>query len=129
MSEGDNQANIMLALGRGATRLFRNHVGQGWTGKFARTEGPFTILLEARRCTFGLCVGSSDLVGWKTVTITPDMVGQRVALFTAIEVKRNTGGVTSEDQSKFVTAVRMAGGLAGVARNPDEARVIVGDKP
>jgi hypothetical protein len=126
MSESDNQAEIMLALGRGNTRLFRNHVGQGWTGKVARTEGQFTILMNARRCSFGLTVGSSDLVGWHTVTITPDMVGKRVAVFTGIEVKRDTGGVTSEDQTKFGAAVQRSGGLWGVARNPDEARLIVG---
>jgi hypothetical protein len=81
--------------------------------------------MNARRCAFGLAVGSSDLVGWHTVTITEDMVGQRVALFTAIEVKRDDGGVTSTEQTKFVAAVRGAGGLGGVARNPDEARLIV----
>lgn len=124
--ELDNQANILLSLGRGDSRLFRNHVGQGWTGKLARTEGPFTILMNARRCTFGLAVGSSDVVGWTTVTITPEMVGQRIAVFSALEIKRTKGGVTSEEQSKFVAAVQRAGGLAGVVRNPDEGAAILG---
>jgi ribosomal protein S19 len=36
---------------------------------------------------FGLCKGSADLIGWKRVTVTPEMVGSTVAVFTSIEVK------------------------------------------
>ena len=38
--------------------------------------------------------GASDLIGFTTVEITPEMVGQKAAIFTAIEVKRETGRVS-----------------------------------
>ncbi len=92
-------------------RLFRNN-----TGRLQDAQG--------RWVEFGLCVGSSDLIGWTTLEITPDMVGQRVAVFTAVEVKTPTGRVKPE-QENFIARVREAGGRAGIARNPDEARDII----
>lgn len=104
------QNQIRLALGRGLTRLFRNN-----TGALKDQNG--------RLVTFGLCKGSSDLIGWRTTTITPDMVGQRLAVFVAIEVK-DKGRPTAE-QLAFVKAVRDAGGLAGIARGIPEAQAIL----
>jgi hypothetical protein len=69
---------------------------------------------------YGLQPGSSDLIGWRTVTITPDMVGQQVAVFTSIEVKTPTGRVKPEQQ-QWLDAVQAAGGIAGVARNVEDA--------
>ena len=71
--------------------------------------------------------GSSDLIGWTTKPITPDMVGKDVAIFTAIEIKTKTGRVSNE-QDNFLAAVRLAGGIAGVARSEEEAVEIVIDK-
>jgi hypothetical protein len=68
----------------------------------------------------GLHKGSSDLIGWKTVEITPDMVGQHVAIFTAVEVKTGSGRTTAE-QEQFLQAVRAAGGIGVVMR--DESQV------
>jgi len=104
--------NIRLGVGElPNVRLFRNN-----TGKLQDATG--------RWVEFGLCVGSSDLIGWTTREITPDMVGQKVAVFTAIEVKTATGTV-SNDQENFIRRVREAGGIAGIARTPDEARDII----
>src|SRR3978361_871677 len=124
MTEADIQAAIMLDLGRGAPRVFRNHVAKGFTGEFVRTEAGFTVLKNARRASFGLCVGSSDVIGFRTVVITPNLVGKTVAVFIAIEVKA-AAGRPSPKQSAFIRAVQQAGGLAGIARSVDEARAIV----
>jgi len=70
--------------------------------------------------TFGLCKGSADLIGWRSVTITPEMVGQQVAVFTSIEVKSSSGRVKPEQQ-QWLNAVQAAGGIAGVARSVGEA--------
>ena len=104
------QNHIRLALGRGHTRLWRNN-----TGALKDPSG--------RLVRYGLCAGSSDLIGFTTVTITPDMVGQQLAVFTAIEVKDR--GRPTPEQLRFIDAVRAAGGRAGVARSVDEATAIV----
>lgn len=108
--EAKVQNAIRLALGRGLVRLFRNN-----TGALKDQQG--------RLVTFGLCKGSSDLIGWRTTTITPDMVGRDLAVFVAIEVKDK--GRATPEQLAFIDAVRKAGGLAGVARNIDEAQAII----
>lgn len=77
---------------------------------------------------FGLARGSADLIGWRTVTITPDMVGQRIAVFTSIEVKTPTGRLTPA-QHNWQAAVRSAGGIAGVARSVTDALAILKDTP
>lgn len=124
MSESDTQAAILLDLGRGDSRLFRNHVAKGWTGEFVRVDGPFTIIRNARRGSFGLCVGSSDTIGIKRTLVTPQMVGSTLGVFTAIEVK-DAGGRRREEQIKFVRMVQSFGGYAGFAISVDEARAIV----
>lgn len=109
-AESTIQSRIMLALGRGLSRVFRNSVG-------------VTTMPNGNTIRYGLCTGSSDLIGWTTQTITADMVGQRVAVFTAVEVKAERGRPTKE-QLAFIAAVVNAGGIAGVCRSPEEALVL-----
>jgi hypothetical protein len=75
---------------------------------------------------YGLQPGSSDLIGWRTVTITPEMVGQQVAVFTSIEVKTPTGRVKPEQQ-QWLDAVQAAGGIAGVARSVEDAQALTAE--
>ncbi len=77
-SETALQNEIRLELGkRSNVRMFRNNVGM------------------INGVQFGLCVGSSDLIGFKSMTITPEMVGQKIAVFTALEVKTEKGKVST----------------------------------
>lgn len=105
---------IRVALS-GLVVTFRNHVGviKDENGVVHR---------------FGLCKGSSDLVGWKTIVITPDMIGRDVAVFLAIEVKTSTGR-PSKEQRFFIDAVQEAGGISGIARSDEEALEIVNRVP
>ena len=107
VTEQQIQQHIRLTCSAGATRLFRNN-----TGTLRDQHG--------RPVSFGLCKGSADLIGWRTVTITPEMVGQQVAVFTSIEVKTPTGRVKPEQQ-QWLDAVQAAGGIAGVARSVEDA--------
>jgi hypothetical protein len=120
--EGDMQARIRIALGKWAphARLFRNNRGVFWAGKLVQNQAGLVVLAQARKVECGLTPGASDLVGLTTITITPDMVGQRLAVFTAGEVKRPGVGVP-EHQQKFVDFVRAAGGFADVIRSEDDA--------
>ena len=88
--------------------MFRNHCG---ALKDNRT---------GRLVTFGLAPGSPDLVGWKELEITADMVGSKVAVFCGIEIK-TPDGVVREDQVNFLDRLAAAGGIAGVARSIREA--------
>lgn len=124
MNETDIRKAIQLACSKGESRLFRNQVGEAWQGRCYRTaEG--VLVRDPRRVNFGLCVGSADLVGWRTVTITPDMVGQRVAVFASVEVK-TTRGRYAAGQREWAEQVVLAGGLAGFAKNTAEADKILG---
>ena len=115
----------MLALGgRSDVRVFRNTVGAGWMGDAKRLGGGSVLIERARYVTFGLAPGSSDLIGWHSIIVTPEMVGQRVARFLAPELK-TAHGPAREQQSKFIRAVNESGGAAGLVRSiPDAERLV-----
>jgi hypothetical protein len=115
MSEQAIQQRIRLACSRGRVRLWRNN-----TGRLRDERGQLV--------TFGLCPGSADLIGYRSVTVTADMVGQTLAVFAAVEVKAPTGRPTPE-QTAFLEHVTAAGGLAGIARSVDDAERILGGDP
>lgn len=106
------EANVLrsvMALGVGVVRLFRNNVGalQDRGGQWIR---------------YGVCnPGGSDILGWKSVTITPDMVGRKLAVFVALECKGDNGRLTI-DQRLFLNAVTKAGGIGAEVRSDDDAR-------
>jgi len=110
-SEQSIQQHIRLTCGTGVTRLFRNN-----TGTLRDQHG--------RPVSFGLAKGSADLIGWTMRTVTQEMVGQQVAVFTSIEVKTATGRIKPEQQ-QWLDAVQAAGGIGGVARSVADALAIL----
>ena len=104
------QNKIRLAVGSGEVRLFRNNTGA-------------LLDMQGRLVKFCLCKGSSDLIGFRSITITPDMVGQKIAVFSAIEVKDK--GKATVEQKNFINIVQKAGGYAGVAKNVNDAKKIL----
>lgn len=114
------QHQIQLALSEAGCLAWRNETSGAWLGKVIHKAGNQVTLTDAHMMTFGLCVGSSDLIGCTPVVITEDMVGQTIGCFTAIEVKTPKGRPTNE-QTNFIDAVLRAGGIAGIARSPEEA--------
>lgn len=96
MKESDIMRACMLALSEAGCLIWRQNVGT--------LKNAAGIPIK-----FGLCVGSSDLIG-----IAP---GGR---FLAVEIKTPTGKATPE-QLRFIEAVRARGGIAGIARSPEEA--------
>lgn len=128
MSEHIIQQQILLAHGSGTTRLWRNNVGTGWAGQATKvTPGnlravatalrPGDVMIrQGRPLHAGICVGSSDLIGYRQV--------DGLAQFVALEVKSATGRATKE-QSQFLEHIQAAGGLAGIARSVDDAAAIL----
>ena len=69
---------------------------------------------------------SSDLIGWTEIVVTPEMVGQRIAIFTAIEVKSEKWKCSNDErerlQNNFIKWVRFRGGIAAMINSVDEFR-------
>jgi hypothetical protein len=112
MTEMNRLRAIMLGLSTPGVRLFRNNCG-------ALKDA------EGRLIRYGVAnPGGSDLIGWRSLTVTPDMIGQKLAIFVAIEVKGERTRVT-DHQRNFIGRVKADGGLAGVARTVDDALGII----
>jgi hypothetical protein len=119
-SESELIQSIRLRFSRGLVRLFRNNVGVAWQGESVRQLNGDMLIRKPRRVVYGLMTGSADLIGWRTVTITPDMVGIQLAQFIAMETK-SAHGRASEGQHDFNRTVREAGGAAGFVRSIEDA--------
>lgn len=132
------QKAITLGLGM-LSRLFRLNGGKAWMsnlgpkGVVKMTDGS-VLIKAARPVGLGLTMtngdsveGQSDLGGWTEVTVTPEMVGKRVAVATFIEVKRPKGGKLSDNQKKFIAQADAQGCIAGWANSPEAARKIIDD--
>lgn len=117
---------ILLAIGRlPGARVFRVNTGQAWQGsRVVRNRDGSITIHDPRPIHAGLVNGGSDIIGWQSVIIGPGDVGRRLAVFAALEVKSGTGRPTDE-QERFLAAVRDAGGIAGVVRSEDEARTML----
>ncbi len=113
MSESRIQAQIRAVLsGREAkSRIWRNSVGG------AKLE-------DGSYITYGLGKGSADLIGIYKVLITPDMVGQEIGRFLAVEVKTPIGRLSPE-QKAWLKAVQSYGGIAEVCRSETEAQALL----
>ena len=137
-AESTVQKTILLGLGA-ISRLFRLNSGKAYLSNLGppgvkRLQDGSVLVKAARSISLGFAYttgdpvnGQSDLAGWTSVVITPEMVGKRVAVFTAIETKRTKGGKASSDQVNFVTQVAEQGGIAGIANSLEVARKIIDD--
>ena len=126
MSESALVRQILLAYGKSPTvRLFRNNVG---------------VLRDKRgnHVAYGLCPGSSDIIGWKSEMHTlydgPSeyLVGGGrkvhagpIARFVCLEAKIAPRKPTKE-QVAFILAVDRAGGIAGVVYSVEDCYHLLG---
>jgi hypothetical protein len=118
MSETAIMQRWLLRLSAQGYTLFRNNVGTGWAGKFERLPGGDILIHNPRPLHCGLYRGSSDLIGWRSVEVTQDMVGQRIAMFVGAEVKAQRGR-ESDAQRNFREILVASGGEGLVLRgNP-----------
>lgn len=118
MSEAHAQSQVRLEAAAKGLHLFRNNVG------VLRDENgrPVRFGLANDSAAINAVLKSSDLVGWRPVTITLDMVGQTVAVFTCREIK--TPGWThprndhERAQQRWIDLVNTHGGDAAFATGP-----------
>ena len=106
MGEMELVRSIQGILSLKGIRIFRNQVG------LAKVRGGYVMT--------GLGVGSPDLVGWRKVLVTPEMVGSHVAVFVGVEVKDGSHGKVSEDQVEFLGGLRGDGGIGILARSEED---------
>ena len=104
------QRLIMVELSKAGHTVWRNETGRFWTGRPIHKDGKTVTLTNAHMIPVGLCVGSSDLIGIHSGT----------GRFFAIEVKTESGRPTKE-QLQFIDHVIAQGGIAGIARTPQDA--------
>lgn len=113
-TEGGLLPLVRLALSRAGATMHRNNQGIAYYG--AKRD---------QVVKYGLGVGTSDLIGWTPVVVTPDMVGKTVAVYTAVEVKSPSGGHEREEQRGYIKLVLESGGFAGFCRSVNEALDII----
>jgi len=104
----------MLEASRLGYRLFRNNRGLFYTqdGRMVRAG------LEA--------AGASDLIGFVPITVTPDMVGKKLAVMLAVETKRpdwkKPHTKTEGEQENFIRFVNENGGVAMFLTDADDLK-------
>jgi hypothetical protein len=122
-----SQVVRLRATARGS-RVFRNN-----SGVLFNQEGvPIRFGLGNESKKINQEMKTSDFIGWTQITITPEMIGKKVAVFTAIEAKALGFKVKKiypkksreHAQNKFITIVNNAGGIAGFASCDADTDVI-----
>lgn len=116
MSESKVTSHVRLAAAQLNTPLWRNNCGGFYdnTGRFIR----YGLGSEAE-------LASSDFIGIRPVLITPDMIGQVLGVFTAVEMKAENFKFNKNDkhllkQKHFIDIVQQYGGFAGFASSVDD---------
>lgn len=103
-----NETAILQKIRLKASRL-------GW--KLSRNNSGAFQDVNGRWVKYGcFAPGGADLIGFRTITITPDMIGKKISQFIAIEVKTPTGKIKPEQQH-FIDTVNNSGGVGIIARS------------
>lgn len=116
MRESAVTSHIRLAAAKLNTPLWRNNRGafRDDTGRLVK----YGLGSEAD-------LSSSDYIGIRPVLITPDMVGQVLGVFTAVEMKKEGFKFNKNDkhllnQKIFIDIVKQYGGFAGFASSVED---------
>ena len=116
MRESAVTSRVRLAAAKLNTPLWRNNCGGCYdnTGRFIR----YGLGSEAQ-------LASSDFIGIRPVLITPDMIGQVLGVFTAVEMKKEGFKFNKNDkhllnQKVFIDIVKQYGGFAGFASSVED---------
>jgi len=125
MNETPVQQRVRVRASELNVTLWRNNSGACYddTGRLIR----YGLANDSKE--MNAVIKSSDLIGITPLVITPDMVGQTIGVFTAIETKasdwtRQPGDKRAEAQAKFHDIVQRNGGFAGFASSPNDVATI-----
>lgn len=97
--------------------LWRNNRGMAYQGKITRVKKD-VMIENASMIKFGIpepCKGElmagGDYIGFREITITPDMVGKKIAQFMNVEIKTKTDTV-KPNQKKWHEFILEKGGYS-----------------
>lgn len=128
MSESDVQEKIQIISPYYGT-LQRNNSGafKDATGRWVR-YGLHNVSKKQNSI-----LKSSDLIGITIVTVTPEMIGQKLAVYTAVEVKKPGWRYNPKDkkevaQKNYINWIKNMFGYAGFAQSIDDYLKIIGVK-
>lgn len=99
-------------------------------GIFLRFQVGTFLTMDGRPVKIGV-PGVSDLIGVTPHVVTKADVGRTIGVFVAMETKQvrdSTAKSRKESQGNFMRRVSALGGLAGIARSPEDAISIVTEK-
>ena len=112
--EKEIMRDVLTGIDPERERLFRINAGTGWVGKIVKKTSD-AIVLANPRPLHAAPPGWPDLFGWTTVEITPSMVGMRIAVSHAVEVKA-PGDRMRPEQQAFRDVLERMGGVYEVRR-------------
>lgn len=118
VSEAGAQSAIRLEAAQKGIRIFRNNVGmlKDESGR------PVRFGLANDSPAINKVLKSSDLIGLRPVTVTPEMIGRTLGVFVAREVKspgwRYAATEREQAQLRFINLVSSLGGDAAFATGP-----------
>ncbi len=113
VSEAPVVKRVMLKASQLGLRLFRNN------------RGLFKTLDGKRNVRAGLEVpGASDLIGGKTIIVTPEMVGKKLCVLMVVEVKKPSWQKptteTEREQENFINQMVDRGAIGFFINNPED---------
>jgi hypothetical protein len=121
VSEARVQSQLRLRAAQTGKRLWRNNVGvlKDQDGRPVR----FGLANDAPNVNKVL--KSGDLIGYESIVITPDMVGQRIARFLSVECKAEDWKPSPTDerekaQRNWADIINKDGGRAIFATSADQ---------
>lgn len=133
---GKSEAEVKKRVRTAFTKLtkgitFNNAVGIAYMGTLIKkNKDIYTI--KGRKAAIGFGRGTSDLIGIRTIEITPDMVGKKIGQFVALEVKKEnwhyTGNAHEREQHNFINVINNLGGLAGFVNSEDSLNELINKK-
>ena len=126
-SEAEVQAEIQILGPHYACQLMRNNSGALKNDRGEHVRYGLGNISKKHNDK----IKSSDLIGFTTITVTPEMIGKRLAVITAVEVKSESWCPDMLDahesaQNAFIQWIRSAGGFAGFANSVEQFRRILG---
>lgn len=115
MGEASRKLENERLLNQGPNkRLFKTDAGASYQGEVVKHNGNILILKNPRKLC-GLPPGWPDLTGFESITITPEMVGKKIAVFVGEEIKAGSDTMKPA-QKKFQKLIENFGGIYRIIR-------------